>query len=209
MITLESVSVDAGQFSLRGIELSIDAGQWVALMGRTGCGKTTLLESICGLRRVSSGKIFVAGVDVTYAPPSDRQVGYVPQDLALFPTMTVEEQLQFSLRLRGISPAARKDRSLELAEQLSITHLLNRKPLGLSGGEAQRVALGRALAFRPRVLLLDEPLSALDDSTRESLLDLLGQLRDTRSVSVLHVTHNRIEAERLGDRVIQLQDCCS
>lgn len=209
MITLESVSVDAGQFSLRGIELSIDAGQWVALMGRTGCGKTTLLESICGLRRVSSGKIFVAGVDVTYAPPSDRQVGYVPQDLALFPTMTVEEQLQFSLRLRGISPAARKDRALELAEQLGITHLLNRKPLGLSGGEAQRVALGRALAFRPRVLLLDEPLSALDDSTRESLLDLLGQLRDTRSVSVLHVTHNRIEAERLGDRVIQLQDCCS
>jgi ABC-type molybdate transport system ATPase subunit len=134
-------------------------------------------------------------------------LGYVPQDLALFPTLTVNEHLEFALHLRRRPSAQIAQRTAELAQQLLIVHLLSRYPAGLSGGEAQRVALGRALSFRPSVLLLDEPLSALDEQTREELIELLQELKQSRSVTILHITHSRSEADRLADRVLQLQDC--
>lgn len=207
MIELEKVHVRAGNFRLRDVSLRVEAGQYVALMGRTGCGKTTLLEAICGLRPIHHGRIIVGDVDVTLASPADRCLGYVPQDLALFPTLTVSEHLEFALHLRGSPSAQIAQRTAELAQQLSIAHLLIRYPAGLSGGEAQRVALGRALSFRPSVLLLDEPLSALDEQTREELIKLLLEIKQSRSVTILHITHSRSEADRLADRVLQLQDC--
>ena len=207
MIRLEDVDIEAGQFALRKVNLSVQAGKYVTLMGKTGCGKTTLLEAICGLRPIQRGKIFVGEHDVTDATPADRRLGYVPQDLALFPTMTVRQHLQFALKLRKVDSSWIEQRTNQLAIELSIAHLLDRLPAGLSGGEAQRVALGRALSFEPPVLLLDEPLSALDDTTREELVELLKKLRDSRTVTVIHITHNRAEAEQLGDQVIRLQDC--
>lgn len=208
MIRLENLEIQAGQFSIRDLSLSVDDGQYVALMGRTGCGKTTLVEAICGLRAVQRGKIIIGQKDVTHASPADRNLGYVPQDLALFPTMTVKQHLEFALRLRNANKVSIEARVEQLAKQLSISHLLERIPKGLSGGESQRVALGRALSFQPPVLLLDEPLSALDDETREELVQLLKHLKEERSVTVIHITHNQNEAETLGDRVIQLKDCC-
>lgn len=206
MIQLENLHVRAGQFELKNISLDIHSGRYVALMGRTGCGKTTLLEAICGLRKIISGRIVVGSADVTYATPAERNLGYVPQDLALFPTLSVREHLEFALQLRRWPRATIDQRTQQLAEQLSIPHLMTRYPKGLSGGEAQRVALGRALSFQPPVLLLDEPLSALDDQTRGELVELLDRLKQTRSVTIVHITHNREEAEVLADQIIHLAD---
>ena len=129
-------------------------------MGKTGSGKTTLLEALCGFKRIVSGSIQLDGRDVTALSPADRGIGYVPQDLALFQTMTVRQHLAFAQKIRSCDRAAIDRRVAELAELLGLTRLLERRPAGLSGGESQRVALGRALSFYPRVLLLDEPLSA-------------------------------------------------
>lgn len=208
MIRLEGVNIQAGQFSLLNVNLLVNTGEYLVLMGKTGCGKTTLVEAICGLRPIVSGRIVVGDFDVTRASPADRNLGYVPQDLALFPTKTVRQHLQFALDLRNLTREVVNQRVAQLASELSIEHLLERFPTGLSGGEAQRVALGRALSFRPPVLLLDEPLSALDDSTREELVGLLKTLRESRTVTVVHITHNRSEAESLGDKVVRLTDCC-
>jgi ABC-type sugar transport system ATPase subunit len=168
-------------------------------MGPTGCGKTTLIEVICGLRKASSGRVLVNDVDVTREPPGNRGVGYVPQDGALFPTLTVREQLAFALRIRRRPAVEIERRVAELAEHLGIAHLLGRRPAGLSGGERQRIALGRALAAGPAVLLLDEPLSALDESMRGDMRSLLKSVQRESGASVLHVTHDRIEATELAD----------
>ena len=205
LIELSDVCLTQGAFRLDDIELSVPSGQYGVLMGRTGCGKTSLLEAIAGLRPIRSGTIRLGGADVTRDPPASRQVGYVPQDGALFRTMTVGDQLGFALRVRGASDSDIGSRVGELADWLGIAHLLTRKPVGLSGGEAQRVALGRALSFRPKVLLLDEPFSALDDETRDGLSAVLIALRDSRELTVLHITHHRREALALGDRIWRLE----
>ena len=132
--------------------------------------------------------------------PADREIGYVPQDLALFPTLTVKQHLEFALRLRKKSAAVVAERTKELSEVLGIGHLLTRSIVGLSGGESQRVALGRALSFRPSVLLLDEPLSALDESTRHEMHELLRRVKQSTGVTTLHVTHSVAESESLADR---------
>jgi ABC-type sugar transport system ATPase subunit len=141
---------------------------------------------------------------VTRLKPADRGVGYVPQDLALFPSMTVREHLAFALEVRRRPRADVDKRVGELSDFLGIAHLLNRRPPGLSGGESQRVALGRALAFRPPVLLLDEPLSALDDETRNEMYNLLRSVQRLTGVTALHVTHSVAEAKALADRVLLL-----
>lgn len=205
MIRLEDISIRAGIFKLEGISLHITAGQYGILMGPTGCGKTTLLEIICGLRRPDSGCVLINGNDVTRAKPAERGIGYIPQDGALFTHMTVRDQLGFALRVRGWSRDDEQARVAELAEQLGIAHLLDRKPVGLSGGEIQRVAMGRALAFRPNILCLDEPLSALDHETRLSMCDLLQDIRKQTGVSCVHVTHDLNEAARLADAVFRLE----
>ena len=205
MIDIEGLAIRAGAFSLDGISFQVPAGGYAVLMGKTGCGKTSILEAICGLRPVTAGRVRLGDRDVTELSPADRQVGYVPQDRALFRTMTVRDQLAFSPRVRGWERDAVDGRVAEMARMLGIEHLLARKPAGLSGGEAQRVALGRALAARPSVLCMDEPLTALDDETREEMIALLRSVRDQTKATVLHVTHSREEARRLADRLFVLQ----
>jgi ABC-type sugar transport system ATPase subunit len=199
MIAVRNLTVRAGTFQLENISLEIPSGAYGVLMGSTGSGKTTLLESILGLRSITSGRIELCGVDVTGWDPAARGIGYVPQDGAIFSTMTVREQIGFPLVIRSVSRPDRDRRVAELAELLGISPLLDRKPAGLSGGERQRVALGRALSFRPRVLCLDEPLSALDSETRRQMIQLLRQVQTQTGVTTLHVTHNLDEAELLAD----------
>jgi ABC-type sugar transport system ATPase subunit len=206
LIQITDLAVRQGKFALSGVSLAVPAGRYAVLMGRSGCGKTTVLETVAGLRQPAAGSIALAGRDVTRLRPAARHVGYVPQDGALFPTMTVRENLGFALDVRGDRPSDVEKRVDELAGWLGLVHLLDRKPYFLSGGEKQRVALGRALASHPPVLLLDEPLGSLDDDTRETLVELLGRLRESREVTVLHVTHNRAEADRLGDLVFRLEE---
>ncbi|MFO1066875.1 MAG: ABC transporter ATP-binding protein, partial [Pirellulales bacterium] len=169
MIELVDVGCKQGSFTLQGINLQIHSGEYCVLMGRTGRGKTTLLELICGLRRVSSGTIRLNDRDVTRWAPGDRLIGYVPQDLALFTHLNVREHLSFALKLRRRPQPEINDRVEELAGWLGLEPLLKRSVAGLSGGESQRVALGRAIAIKPTILLLDEPLSALDVATRQEM----------------------------------------
>jgi ABC-type sugar transport system ATPase subunit len=186
--------------------MEIPTGSHTALMGRTGSGKTTLLEGICGLRSIRSGSIWIGDREVTQLPPGQRGIGFVPQDGALFDHLTVRQQLEFALEVRGWAHERRETRSRELAEWLGLTPLLDRLPAGMSGGERQRVALGRALAFHPPVLCLDEPLSALDDQTRGEIVAVLTEIRNRTGITILHITHNRSEAERLADRILHLRD---
>ena len=206
MISLRHITIQAGSFQLRDLSMEIPTGSHTALMGRTGSGKTTLLEGICGLRSVRSGSIWVGDREVTNLLPGQRGIGLVPQDGALFDHLTVRQHLEFALEVRGWAPERRENRSQELAEWLGLTSLMDRLPAGMSGGERQRVALGRALAFHPPVLCLDEPLSALDDQTRGEIVAVLTEIRNRTGITILHITHNRSEAERLADRILHLRD---
>ncbi len=206
MIRLENLTVRAGAFQLEQVELEVPSGSYGVLMGRTGSGKTTLLEAICGLRSVVHGSIYLMGEEVTRWKPARRGIGYVPQDRALFQTMTVREHLAFALTIRRWDRVAIAERVKELAELLGLRSLLDRRPQGLSGGEAQRVSLGRALACRPGILCLDEPLSALDDETREEMHALLRSVRECTGVTTLHVTHHLSDAQKLADRILLLRN---
>src|SRR6266545_5029015 len=206
MIAVENLTVRAGAFTLEGVSFALAASQYGVLMGKTGSGKTTLLEAVCGLKPVLHGTIILTDRDVTHLKPAERGVGYVPQDRALFPTMTVWDHLAFALAIRKRPDEEIARRVGDLADLLGLGRLLDRKPHGLSGGEAQRVALGRALSFRPRVLLLDEPLSALDEETREEMCGLLRSVREHTGVTTLHITHNSSEAARLADRLFLLRN---
>lgn len=206
MIRFDNISWHAGAFRLENVSFTVPAGRYAVLMGRTGCGKTTLLEILCGLRRAQSGRLFIGERDVTDLAPGERGIGYVPQDGALFPTMTVRQNIGFASRLRNRSPDQIQQRVNELAAHLGVAHLLNRLPHNLSGGERQRVALGRALAAKPNVLLLDEPLSALDEELRDDLATLLKRIQRELGVTALHITHSRSEAARLADVLFRLDD---
>jgi len=198
MISVEGLTLHQGQLIWNQITFAIADGTYAVLMGPTGCGKTSVIEAICGLRPIKGGKIMVGGVDVTCASPGNRGIGYVPQDGALFATMSIRHHLSFALRLRGWKRKAIEERVEDLARQLKIEALLDRKPHGLSGGEIQRVAIGRALSFSPKVLVLDEPLSSMDEKTQDEFMSLLQELHRTTRVTVLHITHNSREARQLG-----------
>jgi ABC-type sugar transport system ATPase subunit len=206
MITVTNMHVVAGSFSLRDISFELEAGAYGVLMGKTGSGKTTILEAVSGLKRIVSGSIQLLGREVSRLKPAERGVGYVPQDRALFPCMTVARHLSLALELRRWDGRAIAERVAELAELLGIPHLLERWPRGLSGGEAQRVALGRALSYSPKILLLDEPLSALDEETRDDMCRLLKKIQHETHVTTLHVTHSPAEARRLADRLFVIRD---
>ena len=206
MITVDHLTVRVGGFALENVGFDVPTGQYAVLMGRTGAGKTTLLEALCGLKAVASGTIQLNGRDVTRLKPAERGIGYVPQDRALFQTMTVREHLAFALTIQKAGRQVIQQSVAEMSRLLGIEHLLDRRPPGLSGGEAQRVALGRALSARPGVLCLDEPLSALDDETRQEMYELLEQVQKNTSVTILHVTHNLDEAEQLADRILLLRN---
>lgn len=197
MIQLENITWSIGaRVILDDLTLTIPSDTYTVLMGSTGCGKTTLLEVLCGLRQPQQGRVLIDGRDVTSLEPRERGIGYVPQDLALFPTLKVFDQIAFALKLRGL-PADSRVR--ELAEELAISHLLDRQPEALSGGEKQRVAIARALAASPKLLLLDEPLSALDEAMRGEAATMLKRIQQQHHLTVLHVTHSHAEATQLAD----------
>lgn len=206
MIEIKDLRIVQGAFELNDISMVLPEGAYAVLMGQTGCGKTTVIEAICGLRPVQSGVILMNGNDVTHLKPSLRGIGYVPQDGALFPTLSVARNISFSLELRSVPKPEIEERVRELAGQLGIEHLLDRGVTGLSGGESQRVALGRALIFEPAFLLLDEPLSAVDEETRGDMCDLLKGMCRRHSVTALHVTHSQKESDLLGDVQFRFED---
>ncbi len=202
MIRAEAVACRAGEFRLKGIGLEVGRGEYFVLLGPPGSGKTVFLECLCGLQRVLSGRIEVGGEDVTGLEPRRRGMGYVPQDYALFPHRTVAQNIAF-----GLAPGPeRARRTEETAGKLGIRHLLPRRIPGLSGGERQRVALARALAIAPRVLLLDEPLSALDETTREAVCLELKRLQRETGTTTVHVCHSLDEARLVADRMGVMRD---
>ena len=206
MIRFENISWSAGTFALSGVSFIVPQGSYAVLMGRSGSGKTSLLELLCGLRFPSSGAIWIGDREITNLTPGERGIGYVPQDGALFPTMTVRENIGFAPRIRGESGPDSCAAVEQLAERLGIAGVLDRRPQHLSGGERQRVALARALAARPAVLVLDEPLSALDEELREDLARLLKEIQRDLKLTTLHVTHHRQEAAQLADHVLRLEN---
>ncbi len=204
-LTIEGLTVRAGDFLLEDLSLEVPAGAYFIVLGPTGAGKTLLLETVAGLRKPASGRILISGRDVTRTPPERRKVGFVYQDYALFPHMRVWENIAFGLRSRGKRPQEIGRMTEEVCELLGIAHLKERWPGTLSGGEAQRVALARALVTEPDLLLLDEPLSALDPGTREALQREMRQLHRRLGTTTIHVTHDFEEAYALGDGVAVLQ----
>lgn len=201
MIEVQGLSIKLGEFQLHGVDLRVESGEYAVVLGPTGAGKTVLLECIAGLHQPSAGKVLIDEVDLTGTPPEKRGVAYVPQDYCLFPHLTVTDNIAFGLRLRHWSSADITQRVAELAELLKIDHLLRRRPLTLSGGEKQRVALARALAIEPRLLLLDEPLAAVDERTRDRLCLELKAVQQRLGATIIHVCHNFGEALALADRI--------
>jgi len=207
-VEIRSLWVDLEEFRLCDINLDIADGEYFVVLGPTGAGKTVLLETIAGLHQPRRGRILLAGEDVTQAPPERRGIGFVYQDYALFPHLSVAGNIAFGLRLRGMSRGDIEERMAAISRLLGIEHLLHRTPGTLSGGEAQRVALARALVFGPRLLLLDEPLSALDPETREGVQRELGRIHRELGTTTAHVTHDFEEAVALGDRIAVLKEEC-
>jgi ABC-type Fe3+/spermidine/putrescine transport system ATPase subunit len=193
---ISGLSAQAGSFTLGPVSLDVPADRVLVVLGPSGAGKTMLLETIAGLRPQQAGQISLAGTDITGLPPERRRIGLVFQDAALFPHLTVKENVQFGPRARRSASPSGAD---GLLQQLGIAHLAERSPRSLSGGERQRAALARALAIQPGLLLLDEPLSALDQPTREDMRTLLRQLLTELEIPAAHVTHDRDEALSIGD----------
>jgi molybdate/tungstate transport system ATP-binding protein len=200
MIRIEGLTVRFRGFALENLHIDVAPGAFFCLIGPTGAGKTVVLESVAGLLSPESGRIRIDGRDVTRLPPERRRIGIVYQDSALFPHLTVAENIRYGLRYHPDGPRFRAERLPVLLEQLSLDHLLKRSVTHLSGGEKQRVALARALAVEPAVLLLDEPLSSLDPNFREEIRDVLKELHQDTGITVLMVTHDFSEAQYLGQR---------
>jgi putative spermidine/putrescine transport system ATP-binding protein/putrescine transport system ATP-binding protein len=202
-VRLENVSKSFGDVSaVMDCSLGVDRGQIVSLLGPSGCGKTTILRMIAGFETPDNGSIFISGKDVVGTRPYERNVGIVFQDYALFPHMTVEQNIAYGLRRRGHPAAGRTDRVTSLLELVQLPGYANRKPHQLSGGQQQRVALARALAVNPDVVLLDEPLSALDAKLRQELRVELKEVLRKVGAAVIVVTHDQEEALSLGSSVI-------
>jgi len=200
LISIRDLSRDWGrEFSLKKIDLKIERSEYFVLLGPTAAGKTLLLELIAGFYAPDRGEIWIDGIEATHLPPEKRRVGFVYQDYALFPHMTVQDNVEFGLRLRGRLDA--ENRAKELMETFEVSYLAKRKPNTLSGGEKQRVAIARALAIDPEVLLLDEPLSALDLRTQEQTRAELKRVQKETGITAVHVTHNQVEAILLADRI--------
>ena len=205
-LRLDDMRIDLGEFSLRGVTLDVERGEYLTVMGPTGAGKTILLECIIGFYRPEGGRVMLEGRDITDEPPEKRRIGIVYQDYALLPHLTVAKNIEYGLKKVDPDKASRAQKVREMAESLQIDHLLHRRPGTLSGGEQQRVALSRALVVEPRMLLMDEPLSALDPRTRHDIRDLLRRVVKKRGMTVLHITHDLDDVHALADKVAILKD---
>ena len=204
-VSVEKLSVGYGStMILDGLDLSIRKGEFVALLGSSGCGKTTLLRALAGFVKPSAGAIHVDGIDVTHRPPDRRGMALVFQSYALWPHMTVAQNIGYGLKLRRVPRAGIDRRVTELQDLLGLSGLGERKPAALSGGQRQRVALGRALAVDPSILLLDEPLSNLDARIRLKVRHDISALQKRLGITAVHVTHDREEAMVMADRIVIL-----
>jgi len=195
-----------GVKAVDALSLDIAEGEFCVLVGPSGCGKSTLLRMIAGLEDVTDGGVSIGGVDVTDRPPQERDIAMVFQNYALYPHMTVKENLAFGLKLKKLPKAEWQRRVDEVAKTLGLDELLDRKPSALSGGQRQRVAMGRAIVREPRAFLMDEPLSNLDAKLRVSMRAQLAKLHERLSVTTVYVTHDQVEAMTLGQRVAVLRD---
>ena len=207
-IVLESVTKEfvGGVRAVDAVELTIRDGEFMVLVGPSGCGKTTLRRSIGGLERITAGRILIDGKDVTRAQPADRDLAMVFQNYALYPHMTVRENLGYALRVRKLKKAEVNRRVEDAAKLLGLDGLLDRRPRALSGGQMQRVAMGRAIVREPKAFLMDEPLSNLDAKLRVTMRTSLQQLHRRIGVTTVYVTHDQVEAMTLGDRVAVMRD---
>lgn len=200
MLRVEGLSKFYGEFALNNVSFTVKQGDYFMLLGPSGAGKSMILEVIAGLIRPDSGNIYLENIDITQKPIGGREVGLVFQDYAAFPHMSVYSNIAYPLRRKGVKGRALHRRVIELAEKLSINHLLNRNPQTLSGGELQRMVLARTLALEPKVLLLDEPLSSLDVQLRAGLRSTLRAI-NREGTTIIHVTHDYEEAISLANRV--------
>jgi multiple sugar transport system ATP-binding protein len=191
---------------IKGVDLSFGSGEFVVFVGPSGCGKSTLLRMIAGLERVSGGSILIDSTDVTNADPSKRGIAMVFQSYALYPHMTVEENMGFGLEMAGIQKAERREMVRKAAEILHLEPYLQRKPKSLSGGQRQRVAIGRAIVRNPKIFLFDEPLSNLDAELRVRMRLEIAKLHATIGATMVYVTHDQVEAMTLASRIVVLRD---
>jgi multiple sugar transport system ATP-binding protein len=207
-ITLRQVgkTYDNGVDAVRGVSLDVGKGEFVVLVGPSGCGKSTLLRMIAGLEQTTAGSIHIAGRDVTDVAPPDRDIAMVFQNYALYPHMTVAQNLGFGLKQRKTEKAVIAERVAHIGAMLGLDELMARRPSQLSGGQRQRVAIGRALVREPAAFLLDEPLSNLDAKLRHAMRSELARLHERLRVTTVYVTHDQVEAMTLGDRVVVLRD---
>ena len=207
-VRVEHVSkvFEGGVKAVDDVSLEVADGEFMVLVGPSGCGKTTLLRMIAGLEQVSSGRVLLGDEDVTDHSPRERDIAMVFQNYALYPHMTVAENLGFALKLRKVPKAERRRRVEEAAKTLGLEELLDRKPAALSGGQRQRVAIGRAMVREPIAFLMDEPLSNLDAKLRVSMRSALARLHEQLAVTTVYVTHDQVEAMTLGQRVVVLRD---
>lgn len=201
MLEIKELGLQAGSFQVNKISFAVPAGGCHALVGTTGSGKTLVLETVAGLRKAQAGSIYWLNRDITVLPPEQRELAYVPQDLALFPHMTVRENIEYGLRMRKHHSPEKHSEVDKLIHYLGISHLLDRSIHNLSGGERQRTALARALVPGNKLLLLDEPFSALHEAMRKELWLLLKTLQQQYGITVLIVTHDMEEAFILADSV--------
>ncbi|MBB6223236.1 ABC transporter ATP-binding protein [Rhizobium leguminosarum] len=206
-IELRGVNKYYGAFhALKNIDLSIAKGTFVALVGPSGCGKSTLLRSLAGLESISTGDLRIAGELMNGVPPRKRDVAMVFQSYALYPHMTVEENLTYSLRIRGIAKPEAKKAAEEVAATTGLSHLLKRYPRELSGGQRQRVAMSRAIIRHPKAFLFDEPLSNLDAALRVHMRKEIRSLHDRLNATFVYVTHDQVEAMTMADHVVVMRD---
>ncbi len=192
--------------AVNGLNLEVQPGEFMVLVGPSGCGKSTLLRLVAGLEAPDSGDILLDGASILARPPARRDMAMVFQGYALYPQMTVQENMEFALRLRKVPAPERLARVRQAAELLGLTELLNRRPAQLSGGERQRTALGRAMVRQPKVFLLDEPLSNLDAGQRQTMRTEIARLHRTLGATMLYVTHDQSEAMTLGDRIAVMRN---
>ncbi|HEY9024339.1 MAG TPA: ATP-binding cassette domain-containing protein, partial [Burkholderiaceae bacterium] len=195
-----------GVTAVDGIDLTVHDGEFMVLVGPSGCGKSTTLRMIAGLEEMSAGRMLIGGVDVTDVPPAERGVAMVFQSYALYPHMTVAENMGFALRISGRPRREVDDAVRRAAASLQLEALLDRKPRALSGGQRQRVAIGRAIVREPKVFLFDEPLSNLDASLRTQMRLEMARLHERLGATIVYVTHDQVEAMTLGDRIAVMKD---